>query len=151
MFGRLRVNSSRRQPPARSKLTPFSGSPWQKGHRQDQEGAGLYSLGRVSSPRGTCVLTLEISSSPAREEARECRPTFTKSSISGSLSSPLVVAESVMPLAPRTTVPGRRGATSAALQAPAHSGGLSFARCLMFSFFKTTSFSSISPSKDSDA
>lgn len=110
----------------------FSGSPLQKGHGQDREGAGLHSLGRVSSPGGICVLTLEISTPLAQEEARECRPTFTKSSISGSLSSPLAVAESVIPSAPRTTVPGRRGATSAALQAPAHSGGPLF--CTVFNF-----------------
>lgn len=46
------------------------------------------------------------------------RPTFTKSSISGSLSSPLAVAESIVLLAPGATVPGRGGATSAA-QGPA--------------------------------
>lgn len=138
MFGRLQVNSSRRQPPARSMLISFSRSPLHKGHRQEHEGAGLHSLGRVSSPGGICLLTLEISPPPAQEEARECRPTFTKSSISGSLSSPLAVAESVIPSAPRTTVPGRRGATSAALLAPAHSGGLSSARCLIFFFLKTT-------------
>lgn len=55
-------------------------------------------------------------------------PTFTKSSISGSLSSPLAVAESVMPSAPGATVPGRRGATSAApgpaLRAPARGASL---------------------------
>lgn len=41
------------------------------------------------------------------------RPTFTKSSISGSLSSPLAVAGSIMPSAPGASVPGRGEATSA--------------------------------------
>lgn len=151
VFHRLRVSSPGRQTPARLKFTPSSQEPLAERPSAEPGGqvVGLCSLGRVPSPRGICALSLEITTEPALREARRCRPTFTKSSISGSLSSPLAVAESVIPSAPRAAVPGRRGATSAALQAPAHGESLPSERCLIF-FFKASNLSSISSSKNSD-
>lgn len=134
VFHRLPVSSPGRQTPARLKFTPSSREPLAERPSAEPggQGVGLCSLGKVPNPRGICALTLEITTEPALREARRCRPTFTKSSISGSLSSPLAVAESVIPSAPRAAVPGRRGATSAALQAPTHGESLSSERCLIF-------------------
>lgn len=63
-----------------------------------------------------------------RREGRQ--PTFTKSSISGSLSSPFAVAESIMLPAPGASVPGRGGATSAA------PGARALLPCCAAPFFK---------------
>lgn len=82
-----------------------------------------------------------------RREPRR-RPTFTKSSISGSLSSPLAVAASVMPSGPGTTVPGWGGATSAApgpalcVPAPAQRGLSGERRVSLFLFLFLIYFSS---------
>lgn len=124
-FDKLPANSPRRQPPARLHLTPFRPGALKPGFglRKATQGtarAGLSSLGRVQRPSAIRVGARERAPTAARLEARQVRraprrrPTFTNSSISGSLSSPLAVAESVMPPAPRATVPGRGGATSAA-------------------------------------
>lgn len=125
-FDKPPANSPRRQPLARLHLTPFRpralkpDSALQKA-TQGTTRTGLPSLGMVQRPSAARAQAREPAPPGALLEERQVRreprhrPTFTKSSISGSLSFPLAVAASVMPSVPGVTVPGRGGAASAAL------------------------------------